>query len=142
MSGFEIAGIVLGGLPLLNEGVKAAKSYFEELGRWWEFRTDFEAFVRAIEFEEVIYGQNLDMLLRAIELSDKEYWSLRNSHTSNLWHHPDIMSKLRLHLGEALPLFITMLKELNRDIDELWKLLPIENGKVSTFFCLICISAH
>lgn len=142
MSGFEIAGIVLGGLPLLNEGVKAAQFYFQGLSRWWEFRTDFDAFVRAIEFEEVIFGQNLDMLLRALELSDKEYWSLRHSHKSNLWHHPDIVSKLRLHLGEAQPYFITMLTELNRDINELYKLHPIENGEVSISFSLTCLAVY
>ncbi|RSL50188.1 hypothetical protein CEP54_012056 [Fusarium duplospermum] len=129
MSGFEIVGIVLGGLPLLYEGVKAAQFYSEGLGRWWEFRTDFESFVRAIEFEEVIFGQNLDMLLGALVLSDGEHRTLRRPNTSNLWHHPDIVSKLQLHLGEALPYFIKMLTELDRDINELRAILPIQNGE-------------
>ncbi|KAM0342386.1 hypothetical protein ACHAPU_009573 [Fusarium lateritium] len=130
MSGFEIAGAVLGGLPLLIEGVKAAQFYFQGLDRWWEFRRDFEAFSRAMEFEEVIFVQNLDILLTPLELSDNEYRSLRHSQTSNLWHHEDVVSKPRLHLGEALPHFTKMLTELNRDLNELYKLLPIENGKV------------
>ncbi|KAH8898866.1 hypothetical protein GQ53DRAFT_836870 [Thozetella sp. PMI_491] len=130
MSGFEIAGAVLGILPLLFEGAKAAQFYLEGIDRWWQFRTDFEALVRAIMFEEVIFAQNLNLLLTPLELSDKERSSLKHSHTSSLWHHPDIVGKIRHHLEEALPLFTRMLRELNDSLDELYKLLPIKKGEV------------
>jgi hypothetical protein len=35
MSGFEIAGIVLGGFPILYEAAKTAKSRYKDLKWWW-----------------------------------------------------------------------------------------------------------
>ncbi|RSM12591.1 hypothetical protein CEP52_002281 [Fusarium oligoseptatum] len=43
MSGFEVAGIVLGALPLLIEGAKATKFYLQGIERWWQISKPLEA---------------------------------------------------------------------------------------------------
>ncbi|RSL40081.1 hypothetical protein CEP53_013606 [Fusarium sp. AF-6] len=128
MSGFEVAGIVLGALPLLIEGAKATKFYLQGIERWWQFETDFEAFVRAITFEDVIFTQNLDLLLLPLDLSDNERNSLKASSKSSLWRHPDIVAQLKHHLREALPLFTRLLNELRISLDELHEMIPVKNA--------------
>ncbi|RSM15117.1 hypothetical protein CDV31_005198 [Fusarium ambrosium] len=126
MSGFEVAGIVLGALPLLIEGAKATKFYLQGIERWWQFETDFEAFVRAITLEDVIFTQNLDLLLLPLDLSDNERNSLKASSKSSLWRHPDIVAQLKHHLREALPLFTRLLNELRISLDELHEMIPVK----------------
>ncbi|RMJ06566.1 hypothetical protein CDV36_013836 [Fusarium kuroshium] len=89
---------------------------------------DFEAFVRAITFEDVIFTQNLDLLLLPLDLSDNERNSLKASSKSSLWRHPDIVAQLKHHLREALPLFTRLLNELRISLDELHEMIPVKNA--------------
>ncbi|KAJ4197282.1 hypothetical protein NW759_016332 [Fusarium solani] len=130
MSGFEIVGVVLGGLPLVIEAAKSTESYIKGIKALWMFRRHFKEFVHAITFEEIFFCQNLDLLLAPLEISDRERRSLKDSPTSTLWHHPDIVDKIRQHLKEALPLCTQMLRELNDSLNNLYEILPIKDGKL------------
>jgi hypothetical protein len=132
MSGFEIVGVVLGALPLVIEAAKGLESYLNGIKAAWLFRRHFKEFIRAITIEEIFFIQNLDLLLAPLDLSDRERQSLKDSQTSNLWHHPDILDKIRQHHKEALPVCTRLLRELDDSLNELYKVLPIKNGKVSS----------
>jgi hypothetical protein len=52
MSGFEIVGVVLGGLPLI---VKVAQDYregFEPFIKWRRFRYEFRTFINDVDLEK------------------------------------------------------------------------------------------
>ena len=132
MSGFEIVGLVLGGLPLAIEATKGLESYLKGIKAAWLFRRHFKEFIRAVTIEEIFFTQNIDLLLAPLDLSDNERQALKDSQTSNLWHHPDIVDKIRQHHKEALPVCTRLLRELDDSLKALYKVLPIKNGKVST----------
>ncbi|KAK7418604.1 hypothetical protein QQZ08_011188 [Neonectria magnoliae] len=54
MSGFEVAGIVLGAFPILVESCEDLRSAFRSLKSWWRFENDFDNFV----FVEQLAGIN------------------------------------------------------------------------------------
>ena len=131
MSGFEIVGVILGGLPLAIEAVKGLESYLQGIKAAWLLRRHFKEFVRAITLEEIFFIQNLDLLLTPLDLSDKERQSLKDSQTSSFWHHPDIIDKIRQHHKDSLSICVQLLRELDGSLTELYKILPIKDGKVS-----------
>ncbi|KAH8650455.1 hypothetical protein BGZ61DRAFT_487850 [Ilyonectria robusta] len=131
MSGFEIVGVVLGGLPLAIDAARGLESYLKGIKAAWLFRRHFKEFIRAITLEEIFFIQNLDLLLTPLDLSDRERQSLKDSQTSNFWHHPDIVNKIRQHHKYSLPVCIQFLRELDDSLNDLYKILPIKNGKVS-----------
>lgn len=70
MSGFEIAGIVLGAFLLLFDSCKDLRSAFRSLKSWWRFETDFDNFVAAIQREQIAFSQNLEILIDPLDLPD------------------------------------------------------------------------
>jgi hypothetical protein len=141
MSGFEIVGVVLGGLPLVIEATKGLESYLKGIKVAWLFRRHFKEFVRAIMLEEIFFIQNLDLLLLPLDLSDRERQSLKDSQTSNFWHHPDVADKIRQHHKDSLSICVHLLRELDGSLAELYKILPIKDGKASVFLssCMLSV---
>lgn len=45
MSGFEIAGVVLGAFPIVMSGLERYRKAFEPLKSWWKFQRTFEVFI-------------------------------------------------------------------------------------------------
>jgi hypothetical protein len=132
MSGFEIAGVVLGALPLLLEGAKISKSYFERCRGWWYFRNTFEEMINSIEDGLIAHRQNMELLLQPLNLDAMtESRLLGDGPLSPDWHDPGIQASLRTRIGhEHFPWMIGKLRRLDEIIESVSSVLPIRNGKV------------
>ncbi|KAH6879457.1 hypothetical protein B0T10DRAFT_532214 [Thelonectria olida] len=112
MSGFGVAGLVLGAFPI-------AKS-------WWQFETTFETFISAIGAQEIAYTQVLKRLLDPLDISDCEYESLLKDPKSALWNECHIREGIRQQLSETEYHWVMRsLVDLNEATRELQTLLPI-----------------
>ncbi|KAJ4205896.1 hypothetical protein NW759_014373 [Fusarium solani] len=78
MSGFEIAGIVLGGFPILYEAAKTAKSRYKDLKWWWRFETEFEDFISVVDREFISFSLNQEILLSPLDILNSERDILQN----------------------------------------------------------------
>ncbi|UPL03781.1 hypothetical protein LCI18_014715 [Fusarium solani-melongenae] len=63
MSGFEIAGIVLGGVPLLLEAFKSWEEISQRWKLWIHIKKEFDSYRADIEFYDVALTDNLRELL-------------------------------------------------------------------------------
>ncbi|KAK0609444.1 hypothetical protein B0T14DRAFT_531957 [Immersiella caudata] len=95
MSGFEIAGVVLGGFPILFETAVDLRKLFGDLRTWWRFETEFEDFVFALEREHIAFSQNLQILLAPLEIDEETKERLLDDRNRALWHDPLIQAELR-----------------------------------------------
>ncbi|KAK2030309.1 hypothetical protein LX32DRAFT_662671 [Colletotrichum zoysiae] len=126
MSGFEIAGVVLGAFPILCHAAKESRTVFKKTKSWWRFQTSFEEFVSTIATQEIAYVQVLKGLFRSLEITDGEYHALIKDPGSTLWHESHIQEKLRYRLSDnEFPWFMSKLSELNEAIKRLHNLLPV-----------------
>ncbi|KAJ4327710.1 hypothetical protein N0V84_001817 [Fusarium piperis] len=132
MSGFEIAGIVLGGFPILIETAKPLSLYFQAAERWWHFKRDFMTLISTMEDESIAYSQNLELLLTPVDISSEAKASLQEDSGSKLWHDPEIQAKLRSRVKvQYMSWFLRQLLEMRQNLDELFSMLPInKNGEV------------
>ena len=67
MSGIEVAGLILGGLPLL---ISALEHYatMEELGRtWWKFRREYRKDLDRLRDIQLLYRGNMRTLLAPLQ---------------------------------------------------------------------------
>ncbi|KAK2045202.1 hypothetical protein LZ31DRAFT_584181 [Colletotrichum somersetense] len=132
MSGFEIAGVVLGAFPILYDTARDLGTVFKRTKSWWRFETSFEEFVSTIATQEVAYIQVLERLFDTLDITDGEYHALLEDPSSTLWHQPHIQEELRRCLSQnKFTWFMSNLSNLNAAIEGLHNLLPI--GKV---YCL------
>lgn len=141
MSGFEIAGIVLGGFPILYEASKVLRSRYEDTKSWWRFEREFGDFIAAVEREHIAFKQALEILLEPIVgLSEHELSTLQSEPQSQLWFDSRIQAELRSRVqAKYYSWFMRQLIDLNVALQELHSLLPI--GKVGySLFTAIAMS--
>ncbi|CCF44936.1 hypothetical protein CH063_14177 [Colletotrichum higginsianum] len=72
MSGFEIAGVVLGAFPILCGTAKNLGTMFKKTKWWWQFETSFENFVSTIATQEIAYIQVLERLLGPLDVTEAD----------------------------------------------------------------------
>lgn len=127
MSGFEIAGIVLGAFPILYDAAKDLNARYRDLKSWWQFELQFENFVSAVDREFVAFTQNQEILLVPLNLPDAELEVLLNDPDTLLWHEPRIQALLRKRLqSRYYTWYMQQLKDINDAISKLLDLLPAD----------------
>ncbi|EQB57940.1 hypothetical protein CGLO_01873 [Colletotrichum gloeosporioides Cg-14] len=125
MSGFEIAGVVLGSFPLLCDSAKEIAGFLRKAKSWWQFETTFETFVSTLTTQEASYTLVLKRLLDPLDISDSEYNSLLRSPQCDLWHELHVQDGLRQRLSSEYRWFMWSLTDLNQAVLDLQELLPI-----------------
>ncbi|KAK0742160.1 hypothetical protein B0T21DRAFT_124717 [Apiosordaria backusii] len=132
MSGFEIAGIVLGASPLIIEGSKLVRGYLEMSIFWLKFSTKFPDMVAAVEDELMAFRQNVELLLRPLALGVETESRLLNDGNSTKWHDPSLQSLLRTRIGnDKFIWFLGKLRRFNNIIGELSAvMMPIHDGRI------------
>lgn len=132
MSGFEIAGLVLGAFPILYDAAKDCRKVLGRAKSWWQFEATFMTFLNSIDTQMIAYGQVLQRLLEPTEVSDEDYDSLLRNDPPSLWHELHIQEALRNHLlPTEYQWLMRNLFNLQQDIATLQEQLP--TGKVSPF---------
>ncbi|KAK2780390.1 hypothetical protein CKAH01_00334, partial [Colletotrichum kahawae] len=128
MSGFEIAGLVLGAFPIFCDAAKNAEGILQKAKSWWHFEATFPNFIANLETQEIAYSQVLRRLLGSLKISRFDYDTLRRDPASDLWHRPDIQNELRSYLlDEESQWFTRKLWEMNQALVDLHGLLPTQN---------------
>jgi hypothetical protein len=95
MSGVEIAGLVLGGFPLLISACEHYKQGFEPLVKWKRFRREFIGFIDAIDTERLLFDQMLERFLISTDaVSDEELPCFMNDPNYEGWQREDLFLRL------------------------------------------------
>ncbi|RPA83858.1 hypothetical protein BJ508DRAFT_51884 [Ascobolus immersus RN42] len=130
MSGLEIAGLVLGGFPLLIEGLNAYRRHFEVLQNWFEFRVKFVEFIDDVNHQMMLYESNLQNLLDPIVSNLKELEELQTDLGHPLWKDGRLLVRLKERLGIQYARFVRIMERMERTIRQLKDLLQITNGGI------------
>ena len=128
MSGFEIAGVVLGLFPIVCDTAKDLRGVFHDAQSWWRFEREFEDFILEIEKQQIAYSQILEILfdpLHQLSLTERE--ALEGNPNSPLWYDLRIQAVLKDRIRQKyMGWFMRQLDDINDALKELLSLLPIE----------------
>lgn len=102
MSGFEIAGAVLGAIPLLIEAIKEYKAGKSVASIFIHWRGLLDQLLSKLDFQRVSFYLSIRNLLRAagIEVTDNDHDACRQALDT-----PENQSLLKGYLGLAYPSF-------------------------------------
>jgi hypothetical protein len=118
MSGFEIAGIVLGALPLIVYAFENLRDGASRLDRLVHFKEEYSKTWGEVEDEELMYRLQLLKLLRPLVndgvLAKTELDALLLDTTSDAWKEPDLTIALKQRLGEAYQRYIANLEDIQQ----------------------------
>ncbi|KAJ2986725.1 hypothetical protein NUW58_g4891 [Xylaria curta] len=126
MSGFEIAGVVLGAYPILYDTAKDLRGVLKKAKTWWFFERTFDDFVSEVQKEYISFSQILEILLDPLDLSLEERRRLQDEPKCNLWHEAYVQAQLRQRIQPKYHVwFMGQLEEMNSALAELHAMLPI-----------------
>ncbi|RMJ18496.1 hypothetical protein BHE90_000418 [Fusarium euwallaceae] len=131
MSGIEVAGLVLGGFPILLNCLDYYRKGFEPLEEWFSFRTHFIAFVDNIRHQMMRYHENMIRLLDPIISDNESLAKLVRDPTDSRWYDHSLDSLLEQRLSSELDRFLRIVGRMHEVMLDLNKLLRIEGGQVS-----------
>ncbi|KAF5236561.1 hypothetical protein FAUST_6475 [Fusarium austroamericanum] len=131
MSGFEIAGVVLGLFPIVCDAAKDLRGVAKDAQSWWQFQTSFDDFIARLYTERVYFDQAIVALLDPLqELSNQDLEALRYNTNPSLWHDLRIQAMLANRIDPShLSWFMRQLKDIIDALKELRDMLPFERKR-------------
>jgi hypothetical protein len=138
MSGFEIAGIVLGGFPIVLKCLEEYRRVFEPIDDWWHFNHRFNGLVNDIRHQLLLFHVNMSRLLNPIVPSNDDFLQLANNPEDPRWLDGSLDRALQLRLGSEVDRVMDYIQRIYRSIEEVKSLLLIADGQVSQFLGAVC----
>lgn len=122
----EVAGLVLGGIPLAIHALQEYKSF---LSNYRRAERHLDSIIRRLEVQRSILGNTCNVLLTGIALPS-EIDELIQKPFDSSWNKHE--GKIKLRLGKDLKVFQATTLEMQSIVESLHKKLKIDaNGKVS-----------
>jgi len=126
MSGFEIAGVVLGAFPLAIEALDRYREVGKRLGFWWKIRSDYQKFSDNLTYYRLMYKRHLKLLLLPLVIVDDQIKELLADPGGCGWQDQRVASLLVTRLGESYELCLKEIKAIAEVMDKLNHELAID----------------
>jgi hypothetical protein len=131
MSGAEIIGLLLGGLPLVISAAEDYRRGFEPLLKWHRYKREFRNFVNSVDLEKRMFDGLLRRLLEFSDIPLEEKQLLLTGTDPEAWRQKDTVEALKVRLGDSYLSCMYILGKMEEDMLELQRMLSLRDGTVS-----------
>ncbi|MCJ1264990.1 hypothetical protein MMC22_004865 [Lobaria immixta] len=128
MSGVEVVGAVLGGIPLLISALEHFHNGVSTIRYMKNYETVFENFHTSFVTSLSIYRNSCEELLRPL-VADNELYELFEGHGAKLWEDPKLGERVRERLGPNYEPYKNAVNQLRKKIDLFGKKLKLDKDK-------------
>jgi len=119
MSGFEIAGLVLGAFPIAISALQGCCRAAELLDCWREMRREHSKCDREIKYNHIRYISTLKQLLLPLVVDDETICHLMGDPGGESWKASEIADALESRLQDSYGLYVETIKEMQRVMGEI-----------------------
>ena len=131
MSGFEIAGVVLGAFPIALEALKQYHNVARTWGFWWEIRGQYSICSNSIKYQRLLFERNLKSLLLSLLIADDDQIKqLMANPGGEKWKEQEIAQQLEDRLRDSYELYLEIIREIQRTIEKLNHELAVDKTGV------------
>jgi hypothetical protein len=135
MSGFEVAGVVLGGIPLIISGLENWRKIANAGHYFRRFREEYKKWHDAVRMYELIFKGNLKILLLPIVGdADEVSWLVSNPNSAR-WKSESLALRLQDRLQEFYPSYVAIIISMKEEIEELYQALSPDKIACQTEPC-------
>ncbi|KPM38172.1 hypothetical protein AK830_g8421 [Neonectria ditissima] len=106
MSGFEVAGIVLGAFPLAIEALDRYREVAKRLGFWYKIRLEYQKCSDHLTYYRLAYRRHLKLLLLPLVVDDDKIQELLSDPGGEGWKNQAVASLLEVRLDESYELYL------------------------------------
>jgi hypothetical protein len=140
MSGIEVAGIVLGVIPLIISAFEDYREGLESMKGWWMYRPQFLDFIHKVGVQSTLFKSNIEELLTPVVESEAQLVELLRVPGGPAWKGPELEERLKERLRKSYDWYLVVIEDMRRDMEKLKKNLGIKDGKVCfNFFYNIAV---
>ncbi|KAF5542091.1 hypothetical protein FNAPI_10075 [Fusarium napiforme] len=122
MSGLEVAGIVLGSIPLLIIALEKYTEGLSTLHRWRKYKRELQSLIRNLETERVKLQNVCEKLLLDL-VPHYKIEALIDNPMGDLWREEETLKKVQFRLGNGFKVFQDTANELRARLFDLGKLI-------------------
>ncbi|KAJ9138329.1 hypothetical protein NKR23_g8589 [Pleurostoma richardsiae] len=126
MSGFEIAGLVLGAFPIALSALEIYDEISRRFGFWYEIRSEYQKCQRDLEIHQEFYKFHLTQLLLPLVADDELASRLIEDPGAEGWKAPAVADALEMRLQNRYTLYLGIMCEMKRVMVELNKELAVD----------------
>lgn len=130
MSGFEIAGVVLGAFPLVTTALEDYRAVARVVGLWWQIRQEYEKCAGEVRYHHLRYKRNLEQLLLPLVVEDDTIRGLLAQPGADLWRDPGIAQQLEIRLQGSYELYLEIMQQMARIIENLDEELGVHKANL------------
>jgi hypothetical protein len=130
MSGFEIAGVVLGAFPVAIEALDKYREIARMWGFWWEIRSEYQKCSSEIKYHRLSSNRNLKQLLLPLVADQSQIQKLLAEPGGTLWREPGIEDQLKDRLQDSYELYLEIVQQLQRTMQNLNEELAVDKVAV------------
>lgn len=127
MSGFEVAGLVLGAFPLVISGLQFYLEGISTITRYARYKKGLISILMAIKCEHRILQNACETLLQGV-LPSIEIRRLLDDPSGHSWRRMKVQTALRSLLREDLAIFVHSLEEIKRMIGKISEKMRLTDG--------------
>jgi len=131
MSGFEIAGIILGALPLVISAIEHYESNLDRITVFFKWQDELDKTLRELWILHSSYEMTLRDFLGGI-VCDEYLDKMLASHDSPHWKDAEVHHELRRKLGAAYNVYDYTIREMAGYMTTLASHLDIDRNKTSS----------
>lgn len=117
MSGLEVAGLVLGAIPIALEVLDRYKEVSRQLGFWRKISEKHKDCDATLKFHRLVYIENLRRLLLPMVLDDAQIDELISDPEAEAWRDAETAELLRKRLGDSYEIYIHCIRGFKATAD-------------------------
>jgi len=118
MSGFEIAGVVLGTIPLIISALQAYQKTASTIQRWRFYSRELKSLIRNLDTERVKLQNVCERLLMGL-VSVMQMEEMINCPFGEAWKEKDLYDQIRQRLWNSHVLFEETILDIEEAITEI-----------------------
>ena len=135
MSGIEIAGLILGGIPLVISGLEHYEEGVSTIKVMFNYPSEFRFLSRRLRVEQDIFRNAMELLLHDC-IQDSLLSDLLENIGGKSWSDPAVERALRKKLQASYSVYLETVKDLNKTLREFKQRLKLdEDGRVRSQYC-------
>ncbi|KAF4846956.1 hypothetical protein CGCSCA4_v005962 [Colletotrichum siamense] len=130
MSGFEVAGVVLGTIPLVISALEHYKQGISTIRKWRNYDRELRSLTRNLETERVRFQDVCEKLLVGL-VPPRQIETMVEHPFGPAWHEDKIQAKIEARLWRSFNIFEEIVKDMGEATREMVTKLDLQpDGKI------------
>lgn len=130
MSGFEVAGVVLGSIPLIVSALEHYKQGMSTIKTWRNYDRELRSLIRNLETEKIRFQDICEKLLIGL-VPSSQIEHMVDDPFGRLWRQDSVQDAIKARLWRSYELFHSIVKDMEAAIKDIMRRLDLQpDGKV------------